>query len=249
MIKETIAGTNNYDISCLNNVSGDEKAVVIISHGFGSSKGSPTALALMERLPAHGIGVFSYDFPGHGESPADGEMFRIENCLKDLASVEAHVSSLAPDGEIMYFSSSFGAYINLLYLALQQHAGTKSFLRAAAVSMPKIFKDAETPEYAEQLKNQGFIILGSDSPRPLKIPKEFCDDLEAHDVFDLYKPGRTKIAMIHGDADETAPFEDAKGFAAKYGAEFTVVKGGFHNLMESGQLDLVLETAIRFFQR
>jgi predicted alpha/beta hydrolase family esterase len=56
-----------------------------------------------------------------------------------------------------------------------------------------------------------------------------------------------EIAMIHGDADESASFEDAKRFAEQVGAKLTVVEGGKHRLMRPGQMELVLETAIEFF--
>ena len=97
MRKEAVPGRNNYDIACLHNISGDEELAIIISHGFGSSKESPTAVTLMETLDARGIGAFAYDFPGHGESPVGGEMLRIENCLDDLAAVEGMDPARARD--------------------------------------------------------------------------------------------------------------------------------------------------------
>ena len=51
MRKETIRGLNGYDIPGLNNISGGERTAVIISHGFGSSKESPTAQAIAAALP------------------------------------------------------------------------------------------------------------------------------------------------------------------------------------------------------
>lgn len=89
------------------------KTAVILIHGFGSSKESPTALAVSAALPEHGIGTFGFDFPAHGDSPADGETLRVKNCLDDLADAEAHVQRLLPGAEIAYFASSFGAYIRL----------------------------------------------------------------------------------------------------------------------------------------
>ncbi|MFA5635509.1 MAG: alpha/beta hydrolase [Anaerovoracaceae bacterium] len=251
MIRNTIPGKNNYGISSLHNITGDEKLAVIISHGFGSSKESPTAMTLAETLTSRGIGAFAYDFPGHGESPVGGEMLRIENCLDDLAAVEAHVRTIAPQAEIMYFSSSFGAYINLIYLARRTHAGSRSFLRSAAVDMPGIFRKGETPELTEQLKEQGYFIMDLDYVRPLKVTREFCHDLASNDVFSLYKQGiiksRTQIAMIHGEADETASVKDARCFASQSGADLLIVEGGSHRLMEPGQTDLVMKTAMDFF--
>jgi alpha/beta superfamily hydrolase len=247
MKKETIKGINGYDIPCINNLSNYEKKVVIISHGLGSSKESPTAQAVAASLPKYGIGTYGFDFPAHGDSPVDGEKFRIEGCLNDLASVENHVRKLVPEAEIGYFSSSFGAYINLLYLATRAHAGKKSFLRCAAVDMPKLIKNALTPELSAQLKTQGYVIVDYDYVRPLKFTKEFYDDIMAYDVFKLCRSDMAQIAMIHGDADETAPVADARRFAKQCDAELTEVKGANHRFQIPGGMDQIIETAVRFF--
>lgn len=247
MKKETIHGRSGYDIPCINNLVDNPKMVVIISHGFGSSKESPTAKAVVAALSEHKIGTCSFDFPAHGDSSVDGEKLRIDNCLNDLASVEDHVSKLQPNAEIGYFSSSFGAYINLIYLATCPHLGKKSFLRCAAVDMPGLFKKMILPEQYAQLETQGYTVMNDDYIRPLKIMKSFYDDLEGHDIFKLFCPNRTKLAMIHGDADETAPIEDARRFAKQFNINLTEVKGGDHRFTIPGGMDQVINAAILFF--
>ncbi|NMA13742.1 MAG: alpha/beta hydrolase [Clostridia bacterium] len=247
MIKEIISGRNGYDIPCLNNLSGGEKLAVIISHGFGSSKESPTNQAVSAALPKYGIGTYSFDFPAHGESPVDGRMLRIGNCTGDLADVEAHVHKLFPEAEIAYFSSSFGAYINLIYLATRKHAGRKSFLRCAAVDMPGIFRSKTTPEYQDQLETQGFVMLDRGYLRPLKITREFLADLDGHNVFSLYQPGMAELGMIHGTADETASIDDTRRFARQSGAELIEVKDADHRFLIPGGMEQVIDAAVRFF--
>ncbi|MGI6119372.1 MAG: alpha/beta hydrolase [Desulfosporosinus sp.] len=247
MKKETISGLNGYNIPCLNNLSGGENMIVIISHGFGSTKESPTARAVAAALPEHGIGTYSFDFPAHGDSPVDGEQLRIANCLNDLAAVEAHVRKLMPEAVIAYFSSSFGAYINLIYLATCSHVGKKSFLRSAAVDMPRLFKKSTSPKQYAQLDSQGYIILDYDYVRPLKIIREFYDDLEAYDVFKLCRKDMAELEMIHGDADEVAPVADVRRFAKQFGARLTEVKDGDHRLMIPGGMEQVIDVAVKFF--
>jgi pimeloyl-ACP methyl ester carboxylesterase len=213
--KEIIPGKNGYDIPCLNNINGDETMVVIVSHGFGSSKDSASAPRVADTLPKHGIATFGFDFPAHGESPVDGDSLRIENCLNDLASVERHVHGLLPDAKIAYFSSSFGAYINLIYLATRPHLGVKSFLRCAAVAMPGIFRDETTAQQAKELEQKGFVTIDYDYFRPLKITKAFRDDLNTHDVFSLFQKGATEMMMISCTADQTASIDDRVVFAAR----------------------------------
>ncbi len=247
MKKETIKRLKSYDIPCVNNLSGGEKMAVIISHGFGGSKDGSTAQAVAAALPRHGIGTYSFDFPAHGDSPVNGEQFRIFNCLNDLTAVEARVRTLLPEAEIAYFSSSFGAYVNLIYLATCSHMGRKSFLRCAAVDMPRLLRKGTSPEQYKQLDAQGYIIMDYNYVRPLKVTREFYDDLEAYDVFKLCRPDMAEIAMVHGDADRAAPVMDARRFAKQCGARLTEIKGADHCFMIPGGMEQVIETAVRFF--
>ena len=129
----TIKSRHGYDIPC-NSVWDGEKRLLIVCHGFGSSKASPMVQALEEYMPKRGIGVFAFDFPAHGESPVWD--LRETWCMDDLCAVEESVKGLDPEVRIGYFGSSFGAYTTLNYLTAFPHAGKKAFLRSSAVVMP-----------------------------------------------------------------------------------------------------------------
>ena len=73
MQQEWVVSRHGYRIACRNNWDGQNQ-VAIVCHGFGSSKNSPMVQALDQTLPAHGIGVYSFDFPAHGESPVGEEL-------------------------------------------------------------------------------------------------------------------------------------------------------------------------------
>lgn len=250
MKKEMIIGKKGYNIPGLNNLSPGQQKAVIIIHGFGSTKENPTAMALAKELPKHGIGTYSFDFPAHGESPVDGEMLRIENCLNDLAVIEEHVHKQLPNAEIVYFSSSFGAYINLIYLATRKHLGRKAFLRCAAVNMPEIFMNRLTPEDYALFEKQGYATRDDEKyDHPLKIVRGFLTDLETHDVFELYQPGTVELAMIHGTKDETVDIVEARKFARYSGAKLTEVEGADHRfLIPEGGMEQVLKTAVQFIK-
>lgn len=125
---------------------------------------------------------------------------------------------------MVYFSSSFGAYLNLIYLSTRPHRGTRSFLRSAAVEMPLLFH-SPTPEQAEELARQGFLMLDQGYVRPLKLTPAFLADLDAHDLFQLYRSGEERVCMIHGDEDQTASPEAARRFAQTFGARLIQVPG------------------------
>lgn len=57
MTQELLSGLNGYNIPCRHTIQGGESMVCLITHGFGSSKDSPTAQLLAGELPRHGIGT------------------------------------------------------------------------------------------------------------------------------------------------------------------------------------------------
>ncbi|MBQ4346906.1 MAG: alpha/beta hydrolase [Firmicutes bacterium] len=246
MTKKFLTGKSGYDIPCLFHINGDEKLICIVCHGFGSSKESPTAALMAEILPAHGAGVIAFDLPAHGESPVDGDFLRVENCINDLVSVEEFAHSLAPDAELVYFCSSFGAYLTLLYFSSREHLGKKAFLRSAAVDMPGIFKRL-SPEQLAELKEKGSFMVDMDYVRPLKITKDFLADMKKYNLFELYRPDGSLIHMIHGEADELAFPEDAGRFAGDFNIPITWVEKGDHRLSVPGAPELVAKTAMDFF--
>ena len=61
--------------------------------------------ALHRALPERGIGVWSFDFPAHGDSPMGQEGLRVPFCMDDLETVEAWIRTKSPQVEVCYFAS------------------------------------------------------------------------------------------------------------------------------------------------
>lgn len=239
-----------YEIPYVYEGTGAEDILVIISHGFGSSKESTTATTVAEKLKTGGIASVRYDFPAHGESPADGTRFRIENCLNDLQSVEEMVKEAFPGKTLGYFSSSFGAFINLLYLTRKEPSGKMSFLRCSAVDMPGIVdRWMEDEALLKEMKENGFVVADEGYAKPLHVYKEFWDDLKEIDLFrDFSKPEGMALRMIHGTKDETAPFADAAAFAEQFGIGLIPVEGADHSFTVNNAMDIVRAEALEFFK-
>lgn len=248
MRQESLLSKAGYTIPGWSVIDGQPRALLVV-HGSGSSKDSSTGLLLAENLPAAATGVFAIDLPAHGDSPVDGEFLRLANCLDDLAAAEARMRQLAPQAEICYFGSSFGAYLLLLYLSLRPAAGRRAVLRSAAVTMPQLLQGDIDAAAARHLQEQGYFLLDEGYGRPLKITQGFLDDLAAHDAFSVYRPGRAELLMIHGAADDIAPLAAAQRFAAYSGAQLLTVPGGQHRLDAPGQPQLVLDKTREFLSR
>ena len=141
MEKFLLKKTNGYEIPCIALLPDNMRKLVIVIHGYDSSKESENAANLMRQLPDKGFGVVAYDQPHHGSEQAATEELTVENCLDSLARVEAYLTERFPETEICYFGSSFGAYILGIYLVQRPHKGRKAFLRCAAVNFPELAAD------------------------------------------------------------------------------------------------------------
>ena len=75
-----LQSVHGYEIPCHATYGGEDRAL-IVCHGFGSSKSSPMVQALEQYMPQRGIGVYSFDFPAHGDSELEGDRLTVENCL------------------------------------------------------------------------------------------------------------------------------------------------------------------------
>ena len=250
MKSKFISRERDYSVPCIYNITGQEKIVCVIVHGFGGSKMSTTSAMMFEGLQPLGLGVISFDFPAHGDSEVDGEFLRVANCLADMEAAESLARELAQEAEIVYFASSFGAYITLIHLAEKKQRRYRAFLRSAAVSMPSLFDRFMPPEMKAHLETTGELFFDKDIydyDRDLKLTQGFFDDLKGHDVFTIWQKGLAELHMVHGEADETIPLSDAQSFANMFQVPLTVVPNGDHRLSTPGAPEQVLKLAAEFF--
>lgn len=237
----------SYSIPYIADMNGNESKVLIIVHGFASSKESPTVNMLMKELIKHDMGVIALDLPAHGDSPVDGDFLRLENCIKDLKDIESFARKNCPNAEICYFGSSFGAYIIMQYLMKYQIKGVRVFMRSAAVDMHEVMLDF-TADQQEVLKADGYIMLEYDNVPSLKITQDFVDDLESHNLFNEFTVKDVAFKMIHGSEDEDVDYSYAKAFSEKYNIDLITIAGGDHRLSIPGAPEKVLEETINFFK-
>src|SRR3989344_6718620 len=95
------------------------KSIVIMSHGFTSSKDGRLYLELENELNKVGIGTFRYDYYGHGPLYCKGSAYgvskdaTISKCVDSLKAALEFVRSKG-DYNIGLVGSSFGGLISLI---------------------------------------------------------------------------------------------------------------------------------------
>ena len=193
---------------------------------LGSSKDSPMVQALDRTLPAHGMGVYSFDFPAHGKSPAGPESLRVPFCMDDLLE-----GGGPPPGP----GSGGGDRLLRLQLRGLYHPPPPGpaapapgpgpglyvylFLRSAAVTMPAL---------VARLAGQP----GSGRPGPPGVfrpparltsgrcasPQRSWPTWRSTTSSPATARGAPGWPMVHGGRDDVAPTAAARRFATRFGA-------------------------------
>lgn len=220
--------------------------VVIVTHGFGSSKETAGTLHFGEHLTSKykGFAVIAFDWPCHGMDAR--KKLTIEECLTYLTLVTEYAREEMKTKRIYNYSSSFGGYLTLRYLIEKGNPFTKIALRCPAVCMYQSMMSCLTEDDKNKLRKGKEISIGFE--RKMKVDKAFFEDLKSFDVMDHeYFDFADSMIIIHGTKDEMIPMEESRRFAENNVIEFTPVEGANHPFQNPDHMALAIHKIIEFF--
>lgn len=217
-------------------VKGDDPSgpIAILTHGWGDSRIG--ALSRVAYVARHCRACVMWDMPGHGEATGGTRLGAYE--AEFLASVAREATADAPDGPdagLMLMGWSLGAGVSLVAAAGELRD------RVACVVIEAPYRRVRTPA-ANVLKMQG-LPSGWTLNAALGVLGVFWGVGAKWRGFDRVEHA-AKIGcpalVLHGDADEVCPLEDARAIAAAAGnATLVVIPGGTHNGMWTDSKGLV----------
>lgn len=220
--------------------------VVIVTHGFGSSKETAGTLHFGEHLTSKykGFAVIAFDWPCHGMDAR--KKLTIEECLTYLTLVTEYAREEMKAKRIYNYSSSFGGYLTLRYLIEKGNPFTKIALRCPAVCMYQSMMSCLTEDDKNKLRKGKEISIGFE--RKMKVDKAFFEDLKNFDVMDHeYFDFADSMIIIHGTKDEMIPMEESRRFAENNVIEFIPVEGANHPFQNPDHMALAIHKIIEFF--
>lgn len=220
-----IPGQNGYDISALSNVQSEHREILLCLHGFTGNKHSLVITALRKRLDQDGIGVVTFDWPAHGDSPSQDSDLTVENCLRDLDTVLAFIRSRW-SVPISCFATSYGGYLAVLYRNEHPDAFDKLLLRSPALRMPQTFIGFFSEGSRKRFMSGEPFSIGTD--RKMKLTVSFYDSLIAHDAFSAPVPSPERVMILQGDRDDVVSPKDTAVFAEKNHIPVAWFRGADH---------------------
>ncbi|QLB14526.1 hypothetical protein A6B39_03190 [Mannheimia granulomatis] len=219
--------------------------VVVILHGFGSSKELKSNTKFGERLTSKykGYAAIAFDFPCHGADAR--KKLSVAECQAYLQLVIDYVHNTLNVQNIYAYGTSFGGYLTLKYIAENGNPFRKIVLRSPAVQIYYSLMNRMSEEERQKLAKGKEILWGFD--RQMKISKAFFNELEAGNIFQNdYLDVADNILILHGTEDEMVPLSVSQQFAENNVIELLPVEGADHAFSNPKLMDVAIGKIVEF---
>lgn len=220
--------------------------VVLVTHGFGSSKETAGTLHFGEHLTSKykGFAVIAFDWPCHGMDAR--KKLSVEECLTYLSLVVEYTKEELKAKRVYNYSSSLGGYLTLRYLIEKGNPFTKIALRCPAIKMYDSMMSYLSDDDKAKLAKGKEISIGFD--RKMKADSSFFESLKSFNIMDReYFDFADDMLIIHGTKDEMIPIEDSRTFAENNVIQFIPVEGANHPFQNPNHMALATHKIIEFF--
>ena len=201
--KRSFKNSRGLNLSAIFEGEGREAPVVIMCHGFHSSKDNPiTTRALTQKLVERELSVFRFDFTGHGESQGDINEITPLAGLDDLKSAIKTLN----ERKIAPYGSSFGGYVALLYVS--NHPVLALVLKAPVSNWSKVQISSDR---------------GS----------KFREEVKDINIYQQAKNIEAPTLIIHGDKDDVVPIEQSQKLIKALGSKIKtleIIRGANHDI-------------------
>ena len=204
----------------------EKSPLVILLHGFTSSKDRPHNLLAAEAMRDAGFATLRFDLYGHGES---GGEFRKHTLYKWISNTMAVIDYARALGytELYLSGHSQGGLVAALAAAMEADRISGLILRAPAFMIPQCARDGSL---------LGHSIDPVRIPDSLPVIKELTLDgnyirvaqtIRVEDAVDRFE---NPVLILHGDEDDTVQLADSQRMAERYkNCSLAVLAGESHH--------------------
>ncbi|XP_073149338.1 putative uncharacterized protein YDL057W isoform X2 [Henckelia pumila] len=188
--------------------------VVVLCHGFRSSKEYDTMVNLARDLENNGISAFRFDFSGNGESEGSFHFGNYLSEVEDLRAVTEYFSSVKR-AAVVVLGHSKGGNVVLLY-ASKYHDIPAVVNVSGRYDLKRGLEERVGKNFLERLDKEGYIDIKTRTGEvDYRVTKESMMDrlnTNMHEAC-LSIDNGCRVLTVHGSADEVIPVEDAREFA------------------------------------
>ncbi|KAL0333770.1 UNVERIFIED_CONTAM: hypothetical protein Sangu_1533200 [Sesamum angustifolium] len=188
--------------------------LVVLCHGFRSSKDDNIMVNLAAALETEGISVFRFDFSGNGESEGSFQFGNYISETEDLRSVVEYFRGINRL-TVAILGHSKGGDVVLLY-ASRYHDTPAVINVSGRYDLKRGIEERLGNDFLERLKKDGHIdVKTRRGEGGYQVTEESMMErlnTNMHEAC-LSIDKRCRVLTVHGTADEVIPVEDAREFA------------------------------------
>ena len=227
-------------VGILTDPSGDtSKPVIVLCHGFGSSKDSNTCKSLSVRLREKNISSFRFDFFAHGQSEGDFADLTVSEAVDDTMRA---IEMLKERGyeKIGLFGSSFGGLSS--YLVASRRDDLFVLLLKAPVASYKMFPAYTDKNVVAKWKKTGYRTVEG-----RKLKYAFYEDSIKQDAYEVAGDIKAPTLIVHGNQDQDVPVTQSIDITKSIGnCAFEIVVGADHRFSKSRDFEQMVNSIISF---
>jgi hypothetical protein len=228
-----------------NPTSSKEKPVMILCHGFSTSKDSFTNIRLEKILNKKGISTFRFDFFAHGESEGSFEDITVSEAVDDILNAIKSLKELGYS-KIGLVGSSFGGIAGVIAASKTDNLFILALKSPVSGDLDKLVAQ-ETKQEIETWKEKGFIYYTSSEGRKLKLNYSFIEDAEKVNGYEAAQKIKIPTLIVHGAHDESIPIEQSKKLVDLIeNSRLEIIEGADHRYSKAEDFEKMLDLISKF---
>jgi len=207
-------------------VKADE--VVVLCHGFLSTKQSNTNRRLTDLLVPQGISTFCFDWFGMGESEGAFADITVGRCCDQLEGAFAFISSQGYQ-RVGLIGSSFGGLISILVAGRYPHLLALG-LKCPVPDFPELLRLEFGDAAMRRWKETGEIPNVTGGDKPIALRYDFYEDCLRYDAYHAAEKIKSPTLIVHGDQDELVPLHQIQRLVGVLATqkELCILEGANH---------------------
>ena len=209
-----------------------EYPLVMILHGFNSSKNMSLLKQIADKLEHLGIASIRFDFNGHGQSEGSFQNMTISNELNDAKKVYEYVQNLPEITSVSIIGHSQGGVVSGLMAGEYGAEKIKSVVLMAPASVLRElaqkgdlfgtkFDTDNIPEYIELFNG-------------LKVGRAYLEDAKNLPIYEISAQYQGPVLIIHSQDDELVPYSNGEEYNQIYqNSKLKTLRGFDHSFTQN----------------
>ncbi len=223
----------------------EEKPIIILCHGFSTSKEGRTYVRLEEILNGSGISTFRFDFFGHGESEGKFEEITTFEAVDDIQNA---IRFLRESGckKIGLVGSSFGGMASII------EAGQTNDLYVLALKSPvsdymALIHSREDEQDILNWKEKGVIEVAGVDGEARTLEYSFYEEAHKVKAYEAAQKIKIPALIVHGNDDETVPIKQSRKTASLIeNCRLEIIEGADHTYSKPEHFEKMLDLISEF---